>query len=81
MGKRPTASVTSGDSRERYLVRWGGTGRSYELRLRASWRRWIALLVLVFLGLFGGLVWVTWTLAHGYPLAWYEDRRKVRLEE
>lgn len=81
MGKRPTAAVTSGDSRERYLVRWGGTGRSYELRLRASWRRWIALLVLVFLGLFGGLVWVTWTLAHGYPLAWYEDRRKVRLEE
>jgi murein DD-endopeptidase MepM/ murein hydrolase activator NlpD len=80
MGKHPTASLKFKVPKERYLVRWGRTGRSHELRLGASWRRWIAFLVLVFLGLFGALAWVTWTLAHGYPLAWYEERRQIRLE-
>lgn len=65
---------------ERFLVRLGETGRSYEFRLRPGWKKYLLLFALVLLGLFGSLVWVTWTLARGYPLAWYEQARRERLE-
>lgn len=65
---------------ERFLVRLGETGRSYEFRLRPGWKKYLLLFGLILLGLFGSLAWVTWTLARGYPLAWYEQARRVRME-
>jgi len=68
------------DSGERFLVRWGETGHSFELRLPSGWRALLVLLSLVLVSLFGALAWVTWTLAHGYPMAWYEERRQAQMQ-
>jgi len=66
---------------ERFLVRLGETGRSFEIRLRPGWKKFLVAFVLVLLGLFGSLAWVTWTLARGFPLAWYEEQRRVRMQQ
>jgi murein DD-endopeptidase MepM/ murein hydrolase activator NlpD len=70
----------NGGPGERFLVRWGETGHSFELRLPSGWRALLALLSLILLALFAALAWVTWTLAHGYPMAWYEERRQAQLQ-
>lgn len=77
---RHASAALSPESGERFLVRLGETGRSYEFRLRSGWRKFIVLFGMVLLGLFGSLAWVTWTLARGYPLAWYEQTRRGRME-
>ncbi|MEN9354951.1 MAG: hypothetical protein RL318_2276 [Fibrobacterota bacterium] len=80
MDRIPSASLTK-EATRRFLVRYGETGHSFEIRLQSSWRKFVIAFLLLLLGLFGTLCWVTWNLARGFPLAWYEERRQAGLQD
>ncbi len=63
----------------RFLIRFGEIGISHELRLPSRWRLLLVLSGLMLAGIFASLIWLTWSLARAYPLAWYQERRAAQL--